>query len=85
MSAASDSTGVTHSVQKLLLIRARFLTRQLNLNVDGPAIRNTVAPDIGLAVIADVDNATVFREELAHRMIDGIATVFTQSRDNLVL
>jgi hypothetical protein len=85
VSAAGDSAGVTHSVQKFLLIRARFLTRQLDLDVDGPSIRNTMAPDIGLAVVADADDAAVFREELTDRMVSSDAAVLTEGYDYLVL
>lgn len=85
MSAASDSTGVTHSVQKLLLIRARFLTRQLDLDVDSSSVRNTVAPDISLAVLTDSDDTAVFREELTYRMVTSDAAVLTEGYDYLVL
>lgn len=85
MCAASDSTGVTHCCKKFLLIRARFLTRQLDLDVDGPSIRNAVAPDIGLAVVTDIDDAAVFREELADSVVPSDAAVFTEGYDNLIL
>ncbi len=85
MSASRDSAGVTHSIQKFLLIRARFLAGKFYFDVDGPSIRNTVASDISLAVVTDIDDTAVFREELTYRMIDGVAAVLTQSRDNFVL
>lgn len=83
--AASDSTGVTHSVQKFLLIRARMLTRQLHFYVDGPSVRNTVAPDIGLSVLTNMDDAAVFREELTYGVVPSDAAVLTEGYDNLIL
>jgi hypothetical protein len=85
VSAAGDSTGVTHSVQKFLLIRARFLTRQLDLDIDGSSIRNTVSENVGLAVVTDIDDAAVFREELTYRVVPCYAAVLTEGYDNLVL
>lgn len=85
MSAPSDSTSVTHSIQKLLLIRARFLTRQLNFDIYGSAIRNAVAPDIGLAVLTHPNDRAVLGVELAYRVVYSVTAVLTESRDNLVL
>lgn len=85
MSASGDSTGVTHSVQKFLLIRARFLTGKFYFDIYGSAIRNTVAPDIGFAVLTDPNDSAVLGVELAYRVVYGVATVLTESRDNLVL
>lgn len=85
VSAAGDSTGVTHSVQKFLLIRARMLTRQLHFYVDGPSIRNAVAPDIGLAVLTNMDDTAVFRKELADGVVPSDAAVLTESHDDFVL
>jgi hypothetical protein len=83
--AASDCTGFTHCFQKFLLIRARVLTRKFNLDVYGTTVRNPVAPDIGLAVLTDVYEGTVFRIKLTDRVVDCVAAVLTQSSDNLVL
>lgn len=44
-----------------------------------------MAHDVGLTVITDVDDATVFRKELPYRMISSDTAVFTESRDDLVL
>lgn len=85
MSAAGDRTGFTHSVQKFLLIRARLLARKFDFDVDGPSIRNTVAPNIGLAVVTDVDDTAVFREELTNGVVPRNAAVLTEGYDNLVL
>lgn len=85
VSAASDRTGVTHSVQKLLLIRARMLTRQLNFDVHGPSVRDTMTPNIGLTVMTDVDDTTVFRKELPYSMVSSDAAVPTESHDYFVL
>lgn len=62
-----------------------MLTRQLDFDVERLTIRNTVAPDIGLAVMTDIDDAAVFREELPHRMVSSNAAVFTEGYDNFVL
>ena len=62
-----------------------MLPREFHFYVKGLAIRNTVAPDISLAVVADTDDTAVFREELAHRMITSDAAVFTQSSYDFVL
>lgn len=85
MSAAGNSAGTPHGFQEFLLIRARVFARKFNFDIDSSSIRNTVAPNIGFAVFTDVDHATVFRVELPYRVIDGIAAVFTESYDNLVL
>jgi hypothetical protein len=85
VSAASDRTGVTHSVQKLLLIRARMLTRQLNFDVQGPSVRDTMTPNIGLAVMTNVDDRAVLGVELPYRVVDCIAAVPTESHDYFVL
>lgn len=85
MSAAGDSAGVTHSIQKFLLIRARVFARKFYLDINGSSIRNAVAPYVGFAVLADTNDTTVFRVELPYRVVYGIAAVFTESRDNLVL
>lgn len=85
MSAAGDSTGVTHSVQKFLLIRARFLAGKFHFDIYGPSIRNAVAPDISLAVVTDIDDAAVFREELAYRVVPRYAAVLTEGYDDLIL
>jgi hypothetical protein len=77
MSAASNRTSVTHSIQEFLLIRARMFARQLDLDIQGPSVRNTVAENISLAVVADVHHATVFREELTDRVVTCYAAVFT--------
>lgn len=44
-----------------------------------------MAPDISLAVVADTDDTAVLGVELTDRVVYGIAAVFTQSSDNLVL
>lgn len=62
-----------------------MLPREFHFYVDGSAIRNTVTPDVSLTVVADVDDATVFREELAYRVVSRYAAVLTESHDNLVL
>ena len=85
MSASRDSTGSTHSIQKFLLIRARVLTRKFHFDVDSPSIRNTVTPDISLAMVTDVDDTAVFREELTYRVVSCDAAVLTEGYDNLIL
>jgi hypothetical protein len=85
MSAAGDSAGVTHSIQKFLLIRARVFDRKFYLDINGSSIRNAVAPYVGLAVLADTNDAAVFCVELPHRVVYGVAAVFTEGCDNLVL
>lgn len=85
MSASRDSASVTHSIQKFLLIRARFLAGKFYFDVDGPSIRNTVTPDISLAMVTDINDTAVFREELAYRMVPSDAAVFTEGYDYLVL
>lgn len=85
VSAASDGTGVTHSIQKFLLIRARMFTRQLHLDINSPSIRNTVPHDVALAVFPDVNDTAILGEELPYRMVPNDAAVFTESDDYLVL
>lgn len=85
MSAPGDSAGTSHSVQKFLLIRARVFARQLNFDVQGLAIRNAMAPNIGLAVLTDTDDRAVLGVELPYRMVDGITAVSAKRSDNLVL
>jgi hypothetical protein len=41
--------------------------------------------DIGLAMLTDMDDTTVFCIELAYRVVTGHTPVFAQSHDNLVL
>lgn len=62
-----------------------MLTRQLHFDVDGPSIRNTVAPDIGLAVVTDIDDAAVLRKELAYCVVPCYAAVLTEGCDDFVL
>jgi hypothetical protein len=62
-----------------------MLPRQFHFDIDGPSIRNTVAPDIGLAMVTDVYDTAVFREELTDRMVPRYAAVLTEGYDNLVL
>ena len=85
MSASRDSAGVTHSIQKFLLIRARMLTRKFYFDVDGSSIRNAVAHDIGLAMMTDVYDTAVFRNELTDCVVPSYAAVLTEGYDNLVL
>ena len=44
-----------------------------------------MSPDVCLTMVADVHDTTVFRIELADRMIPGDAPVGTQSSDDAVL
>lgn len=67
------------------MIRARFLARKFDLDVQGLAVRNAVPPNIGLAVVADVYEGAVFRVELADRVVPGDAAVLTEGCDYLVL
>ena len=85
MSAASESAGVPHSIQKFLLIWAGFLARKFDLDIQRSAVRNTMPPDIGFAMLPDPNDRTVFRIELPYRMVHGIAAIFTERSDNLVL
>lgn len=85
MCASSDGTGVTHGVQKLLLIRARMLTRQLDFDIQGFSIRNAVPPDISFAVVSHVYDSAVLGVELTYRVVPGDAAVLTEGYDNLVL
>ena len=85
MCAASDGTGITHSFDEFLLIRARVLTRQLDFYVQGFPVRNPVSPDVRFAVVADSDDGSVFRVELPNRMVYGVAAVLTEGCNNLVL
>ena len=83
--AASDCTGVTHCCKKFFLILPGVFPGKFNLDVQGLAVIDPVAPDISLAVITDTDNSAVLGVELTYRMVPGDAAVFTQSSDNLVL
>lgn len=44
-----------------------------------------MTPDIGLAMMTDIHESTVFRVELPDCMVPGYATVPTEGYDNLVL
>ena len=44
-----------------------------------------MTPDIGLAVMTDIDDAAVFREELTHGVVTSDAAVLTEGYDNFVL
>lgn len=85
MSAPGDSSRVTHSFQKSALIRARLFARQLNFDINGSAIRNAVAHNIGLAVLTNVDDAAVLSVELSYRMIPNYAAVLTEGYEDFVL
>jgi hypothetical protein len=85
MSASGDRAASSHSIQKFLLIRARFLARKFYFDIDGPSIRNTMAHDIALTMVTDVHDAAVFREELTYRMVPRHAAVLTEGHDDLVL
>ena len=77
MGAAGDSSGASHSVQKLLLVVSRFLAGQLHLDVERLAVRDAMPPDIRLAVLTDVDDAAILGEELPYRVVTRYAAVFT--------
>lgn len=62
-----------------------MFARELNFDIYGSTIRNTVTENVGLAVVPDIDDGTVLGEELPHRMISSYAAVPTQSCDDLVL
>ena len=85
MSATGDSAGVTHSIQKFLLIRTRVLARQLNFDVQSLTIRNAMTPDISFAVVSHVHDSAVLGEELTYRVVPSDAAVLTEGYDNLVL
>lgn len=85
MGHTGDSTGVPHSLQKFLLIRARILTRQLNFDIQCPAVTDTVAENISLAVVADVHDGAVLSVELTHRVVSSDAAVLTEGYDDLIL
>ena len=85
MCAASDGTGVTHSVQEFFLVIPGVFPGQLDLDVQGFPIRNTVTPDVGFAVVAHPDDGTVLRIELTYRVVDSVAAVLTEGCDDLVL
>jgi hypothetical protein len=67
------------------LIRARFLARELHFDIQSLAVRNAVAPDIGLAVLSDSDDGAVLGVELPYRVVYGVAAVSAERSDNLVL
>ena len=85
MGHTGDSAGATHRLQKFLLIRARILTRQLNFDIQGLTVTNTVAENISLAVMADVYDRAVLGVELAYRVVSSDAAVLTQGYDDLIL
>lgn len=85
MSASSDSTGVTHSIQKFLLIRARVFAGKFHLDIYSSTVRNAVAHEIGFTVLTDVNDTTILGKELPHRMVTNDAAVFTEGYDYLVL
>ena len=85
MSASRDSAGVTHSIQKFLLIRARVLTRKFYFDVDGSSVADTMTHNVGLAMVTDVDDTAVFRNELTYRVVPSDAAVLTEGYDYLVL
>ena len=85
VSAAGDRTGFTHSVQKFLLIRARLLAWKFYFDVDSPSVPDAVTPNIGLAMVTDIDDTAVFRKELTYGVVPRNAAVLTEGYDNLVL
>lgn len=76
---------VLHRFQKSPLIVPRLFPRQLNFDVDGSSIGNTVTHDVGFTVFSDVDDTTVLREELPDRVVTGYAAVLTEGCDDSVL
>lgn len=82
---SSDRTGVPHSFQKFLLIRARVFARKFHFDVDSSSIRDTVAHDVGFAMMTDVHDAAVLRIELPDRVVTSDTSVLTESHDDLVL
>jgi hypothetical protein len=85
MGYTGKSTGVSHSIQKFTLVRARVFSRQFYFDVECSTVADPVPPDISLAVVPDVYDGAVLGVELPHRMISGYAAMLTQSCDNLIL
>lgn len=85
MGHTGESAGGRHSIQKFTLVRARVLTGELDLDIQGPTVADTVPHDIALAVVPDVHDGAVLCIELAHRVVSGYAAVLTQSCDDLIL
>ena len=85
MSAAGESTGPAHSIQKCLLVLTRVFAGQFHLYVYGASIRNPVPRDVGFALVPHVHKGAVFRIKLSHRVIPGDAAMLTEGGYNLVL
>ena len=85
MGDTSESTGVPHSIQKISLVGARVFPGQLHLDVKCSTIRDSMSPDISLAVVPDVHDGAVLSVELPHRMVSGDAAVLTEGYDDFVL
>ena len=85
MCATGDSAGVTHCIQKFLLIRARVFAREFDFDIDGTTIRDPVTPDIGFAMLTHTNDTTVLCIELTDSVVDCVAAVLTEGHDNLVL
>jgi hypothetical protein len=58
---------------------------KFNLDIDGPTVRATVAPDISLSVVTHVNDRAVLGVELTYRVVSSYAAVLTEGYDNLVL
>ena len=85
MGAAGDSPGPAHSFQKFLLIRAGFLTWQLNLDVNSPTIADAVSHHVGLAVVANGYATAICGVEITDGMVSGDAAVLAEGCNNGVL
>ena len=85
MSAAGNRTGVTHSVQKLLLILPGVFPGKFHFDVQSLTVRDTMTHDVTLAVMAHVHDSAVLGVELAYRVVPSDAAVLTEGYDNLVL
>ena len=85
MGATGNSAGRPHSLDEFFLVLPRVFPGQFNLYVQCFAVRNTVSENIAFAVLADIYDCTVFRIELAYRVVSGHASVLTQGGYDFVL
>lgn len=62
-----------------------MFAREFNFDIQGSAVRDTMPPDIGFAVLSYANDTSVFRVELPYCVVDGIAAVSAEGCDYLVL
>ncbi|MBO5706463.1 MAG: hypothetical protein J6S05_05640 [Bacteroidaceae bacterium] len=85
MSASSDSTGGSHSFEEFILVLPRFFAGQFHLDVNGFAIRDSVAENIRFTMLTDIYDGSVFRVELTNRVVSCHTAVLAQGGDDLIL